>query len=102
MVQLYIWMGTVVKSSNGLVLSKAMKVKAPIMIRAAVSPMARDTARIMPVIMPGIAPGSTWFHTVCQWLGGRPPGAPPRRGGARGGDPPGAAAGGRGAKGAGR
>src|SRR3989304_1651500 len=36
------------------------------MIKGAVSPMARDSPRMMLVIMPGSAAGSTWCHTVCQ------------------------------------
>ena len=36
------------------------------MISGAVSPMARESARITPVRMPGSADGSTWWRTVCQ------------------------------------
>ncbi len=36
------------------------------MISGAVSPMARDSARMTPVRMPGIAAGSTWWKTTCQ------------------------------------
>ncbi len=32
----------------------------------AVSPMARDSARIKPVSTPGSAIGSTWFQIVCH------------------------------------
>ena len=38
------------------------------MISGAVSPIARDSARIVPVAMPGIAAGSTCFQIVCHWV----------------------------------
>ena len=34
----------------------------------AVSPIARDSARISPVRMPGIAIGSTWYQIVCHFV----------------------------------
>ena len=40
---------------------KAIKVKAPTVIRGAVSPMARDKAMIMPVRMLPAAEGRTWW-----------------------------------------
>ena len=36
------------------------------MMSGAVSPIARDSARIRPVRMPGIATGSTWYQIVCH------------------------------------
>ena len=36
------------------------------MISGAVSPIARESARIEPVAMPGIAAGSTWRETTCH------------------------------------
>ena len=41
---------------------------APTTISGAVSPMARDSARITPVAMPGTAAGSTCFQIVCHWV----------------------------------
>ena len=58
--QLKIWIGRTVKRSNGPLGVKGTKSKAPIMISGAVSPMARERARMMPVIMPGRAAGTTW------------------------------------------
>jgi hypothetical protein len=46
--------------------SAVIKVDAPITTRGAVSPTAREIARIVPVRIPGRALGSTWFQTVCQ------------------------------------
>ena len=45
-----------------------MYVTAPIMISGAVSPIARESARIEPVAIPGIAAGSTWRETTCHWV----------------------------------
>ena len=45
---------------------KATKVSAPIIINGAVSPMALDNERIMPVIMLGRAVGKTTLRMVCQ------------------------------------
>ena len=39
---------------------------APIATSGAASPIARLIARITPVMMPGVAAGSTWCQTVCQ------------------------------------
>src|ERR1044071_8459731 len=71
--QLNIWMGMAVNGSlshfkemNGNSLCsgedgrKAMKLKAPMVMMGAVSPMARDSPRIMPVRMPPVEYGSTW------------------------------------------
>ena len=52
-------------SPSGL---KAMKVGAPTRISGAVSPIARDSARITPVAMPGMAAGRTCFQIVCHWV----------------------------------
>ena len=52
-------------SRSGL---KATKVAAPTRISGAVSPIARDSARITPVAMPGIAAGRTWRQIVCHWV----------------------------------
>lgn len=65
-VQLKICMGSAVNSSIGLSGKKATNVRAPIMIRGAVSPIARDSARMIPVKMPGSAEGRTWARTTCQ------------------------------------
>ena len=43
-----------------------MKVSAPIVISGAVSPIARESARIVPVRMPGSAAGSTTRQTTCE------------------------------------
>ena len=59
-IQLKIWIGNTVNGSPGAVRRKAMNVNAPIGISGAASPMARDSARIVPVRMPGKALGSTW------------------------------------------
>ena len=45
---------------------KATKVAAPTTISGAVSPIARDSARITPVAMPGTAAGRTCFQIVCH------------------------------------
>ena len=65
--QLNIWMGMTVKGSvsqvkltygatsvSGGVGKKAMKASAPMVMSGAVSPMARDRPRIMPVRMPPV------------------------------------------------
>ena len=57
---------------NGPLGSKTIKVEAPTTISGAVSPIARDIARIVPVRMPGMACGSTWFQTVCHLVAPRP------------------------------
>ena len=64
--QLKIWMGSTVNGSMGLSGKKAMKVSAPMVISGAVSPMARDRARMMPVSVPGRAAGSTMPHTTWE------------------------------------
>ena len=43
-----------------------MEPAAPTMSRGAVSPIARDNPSIVPVRMPGNAPGRTWSRTICQ------------------------------------
>ncbi len=46
--------------------STVTKVAAPTSSSGAASPSARETARITPVAMPGIAAGSTWRRIVCH------------------------------------
>ena len=62
-----IWIGSAVNCDirSG---SNATNVAAPTTISGAVSPMARDSARITPVAMPGTAAGSTWRQIVCHWV----------------------------------
>ena len=43
-----------------------MKVSAPIVISGAVSPMARESARMTPVRMPGSAAGKTTRMVTCE------------------------------------
>ena len=59
-------MGSTVKRSSGEVGAKGTKDRAPIITSGAASPIARLTARMMPVRMPGIAWGSVSRHTTCQ------------------------------------
>ena len=54
-----IWIGNAVKRLSGLSGVNGTKVSAPMAIRGAVSPMARLTAKITPVKMPGGAWGNT-------------------------------------------
>lgn len=71
-IQLKIWMGNVEKGENnpfrlkygnspemGKSGRKATYVSAPMVIKGAVSPIALERARIIPVIIPGIAQGKT-------------------------------------------
>ncbi len=44
------------------------KVAAPTSSSGAVSPIAREIARITPVTMPGIEAGRTWRRIVCHWV----------------------------------
>ncbi len=46
--------------------SRRSPAAAPTISRGAVSPIARDRARIVPVRMPGRAEGRTWSRTTCQ------------------------------------
>ena len=41
---------------------------APSVMSGAVSPMARESARISPVRMPGTAEGRTWCQIVCHFV----------------------------------
>ncbi len=54
--------------SDGL---NATYVMAPTMISGAVSPTARESARIEPVAIPGIDAGSTCRHTTCHFVAPR-------------------------------
>jgi hypothetical protein len=65
---LKIWIGSAVKLSLMPPGAKATNVAAPTTISGAVSPMARDSARITPVAMPGIDAGSTWRQIVCHFV----------------------------------
>ena len=65
-IQLNICMGSTVNSSIGELATKGTYASAPITINGAVSPMARDNARITPVRIPPDAAGNTWYHIVCQ------------------------------------
>ena len=47
---------------------KVTKIAAPTRISGAVSPIARDSARITPVAMPGIEAGRTCRQIVCHWV----------------------------------
>jgi hypothetical protein len=54
-IQLNIWIGIAVKGSFSDIGVNAINVKAPIIIRGAVSPIALEIARIFPVRIPGRA-----------------------------------------------
>ena len=54
-----IWIGNTVNFEKSPVGSTVMKVDAPTTTKGAVSPMARDMERIVPVRMPGRALGNT-------------------------------------------
>ena len=70
-------MGRTVKRSNGLVGAKGTKDSAPMITNGAASPMARLTARMIPVRIPGIACGNTRRQITCHRV---PPNAnPPSR-----------------------
>jgi hypothetical protein len=70
-IQLKIWIGSAVNSESSPSGLKAMIATAPARIRGAVSPIARDRARITPVAIPGIAAGRTCFQIVCHWVAPR-------------------------------
>ena len=72
LVELKIWIGITVNGSRMSSGRNAAKVSAPIMISGAVSPIARESARIMPVRMPGMTCGRTWCQTICQRVAPRP------------------------------
>src|SRR5574339_1319208 len=65
-------MGRVVNFENGEEGSKLMAVDAPTTTSGAVSPMAREMARMVPVRMPGMALGSTCDQTVCHLVAPTP------------------------------
>ena len=50
---------------------KRWNAAAPTRMSGAVSPIARDSARITPVAMPGSAPGRTCFQIVCHCVAPR-------------------------------
>ena len=57
--------GSTVAGSLSLVGGAAMKARIPISSSGAVSPNARAVPMIVPVRMPGIASGRTWWNTTC-------------------------------------
>src|SRR5215217_5931722 len=65
-------MGRVVNFEKGELGSKLMAVEAPTTTRGAVSPMAREIARMVPVKIPGIAFGRTCDQTVCHLVAPTP------------------------------
>ena len=65
-------MGMAVNCEKGLVGSVSKKVAAPTTISGAVSPTARDTDKIVPVMMPGRAAGKTCRQIVCQRVAPNP------------------------------
>ena len=67
-VQLKIWIGNTVNRSSGPSGVNGTNVNAPMVISGADSPIALEAARMFPVIIPGIASGSTWCQIVCQRL----------------------------------
>src|ERR1041384_5639654 len=83
--QLNIWMGM---AGNGSLIHRndrngnslwigddgrnAMKLSAPMVMIGAVSPIARDRPRIMPVRMPPVEYGSTWSLVTSQRVAPRP------------------------------
>src|SRR5690606_26475873 len=46
--------------------TSAIKATMPIIRSGAVSPIARASPKIVPVMMPGMDSGSTWCHTTCN------------------------------------
>ena len=64
--QLKIWIGSTVNGDQIESGAKVTNVTAPIVMSGAVSPIARDSARMSPVRMPGAATGSTWCQMVCH------------------------------------
>ena len=58
-IQLNTWIGRTVNCDQILSGTNGIYVSAPIVISGAVSPMARDSARITPVRIPGSAAGRT-------------------------------------------
>ena len=65
-VQLKIWIGSAVNESNSPLGLKRGDTAAPMISSGAVSPIARESARITPVAMPAIEPGRTCFQIVCH------------------------------------
>src|SRR5215213_3758016 len=65
------WIGIAEKAESSPVGLNVMKVAAPTTIRGAVSPIARASARITPVAMPGTDAGRTWRQIVCHWVAPR-------------------------------
>ena len=67
-VQLKTWMGNVVNWSLGPSGMKGTYTNAPITSKGAVSPIARDTASIIPVNIPPKAEGTTTLAVVCHFV----------------------------------
>ena len=65
-VQAKIWIGSAVNELSRPVGLKREDTAAPITSSGAVSPIARDRARMTPVEMPAIEPGRTCFQIVCH------------------------------------
>src|SRR5688572_33394557 len=65
-------MGKVVNFEKGELGSKLIAVDAPTTTNGAVSPMAREMARIVPVRIPGSALGNTCDQTVCHLVAPTP------------------------------
>ena len=61
-----IWIGSAVKLSFALDGTNVMNVAAPIVTSGAVSPIAREIARMIPVRIPPAALGTTTPRIVCQ------------------------------------
>ena len=61
-----IWIGSAVKVAVKPSGRRSTKSAAPTTISGAVSPIARESARITPVAIPGIAAGRTCFQIVCH------------------------------------
>ena len=66
--QLKIWIGSTVNGDQIESGANVANVTAPAMMSGAVSPIARDSARINPVKIPGVATGSTWCQIVCHFV----------------------------------
>ena len=64
--QMKIWIGRMVNESSRLSGRNAMNAMLEMRMIGAASPIARDSARIVPVRMPGSAAGRTWCRIVSQ------------------------------------
>src|SRR5690606_16284789 len=65
-IQLKIWIGSTVNESVNRSGTKGTNATAPTRSSGAASPTARESARIVPVRIPGSASGRTWPRTVCH------------------------------------